>query len=653
LIGLRVKEADQSVTITATLLGLKPSKVSAGLHSRRVRVVGLLAVLATALVGASPAHANAASKVVRYRGYSLTVPASWPVFALAARPTTCVRFDRHAVYLGRPSSQQRCPTAAAGRTEAILVEPSTARGASLPAILPGAQRSAAEVSAANHRVLVLGTWASDPGVVERALRLPSLRALRAHSVRAPAAHAARARATVAGTYTGLGFDACSAPSAATMSAWASSPYHAVGIYIGGDNVACSQPNLSPEWVSQETAAGWHLIPTYVGLQAGGACGGCATISSRSAASEGSAAAGDAATEAGALGIAPGNPIYYDMEGYAPGSSTTPLVLKFLSAWTQELHALGYTSGVYSSGDSGIRDLADAEGTTFVEPDDIWIARWNGEQNTADPSVPSTDWPNRQRIHQYAGGHNATYGGYTLNIDSNYLNGATAGGSCYGQLLDGTFVAVDGTAAVYRMAGGAPLFVSDWSTVGGAQPVTPLTAEQFDSLCPVPINGTFLVSSTGAIYRVAGGAPLSIPSWSLFGAVQPYISIDQWDLNNLGNPAAHLNAVPASGTLVEGLPSHKFWTFSRGRRIFSAPRGGAVVVADAGLRPFATVPCVVPRLTNLTFPQAKSALAKADCRLGKVGRPRHWPRFHKLRVYWQIPVGGRRHAAGWLVGIKMK
>ncbi len=613
--------------------------------------MGLLALLATLLAFVSCAQAHSPSKVVRYRGFKLRVPSSWPVFGLSARPTVCVRFDRHAVYLGRPSGQQRCPTAGVGRTEAILVEPSSARR--LPSVLPGAQHAAAEIAVPRRRVVVLGTWSRDPGVIQRALGLRSLGALRADSVKASGAHVARARATVAGTYTGLGFDSCSAPSAATMSAWAASPYHAVGIYIGGTNVACSQPNLSAEWVSQETAAGWHLIPTYVGLQAGNACSGCGTINPKSAASEGSAAASDAVTQAEALGIAPGNPIYDDMEGYAPGSSTTPAVLNFLSAWTQELHLLGYKSGVYSSGDSGIRDLANAEGTSFVEPDDIWIARWNGQQNTNDPSVPSADWADHQRIHQYAGGHNATYGGYTMNIDSNYLDGATAGGSCDGEVPDGTFVSVTGTGAVYRMAGGAPLFVSDWSTVGGAQPVTVLTEQQFQTLCPVPVNGTFLMTSTGAVYRVAGGAPLYIPTWNLFDGVQPYVAIDQWDLDNLGNPITHLKPAPANGTVVEGLPSSRYWTFSRGRRMFSVPRARAIVVADAGLTPFRTVPCVAPRLTNLTFPQAKAAIAKADCRLGKVGRPHHWPRFHKLRVFWQIPIGGRRHTAGWRVGIKMR
>ncbi|MDQ6777253.1 MAG: chap protein, partial [Actinomycetota bacterium] len=75
------------------------------------------------------AAAHGPVKLVRYRAYSLRVPASWPVFRLASDPSACVRFDRHAVYLGRPSSRQRCPAHAVGRTEAILVEPLAAAAA--------------------------------------------------------------------------------------------------------------------------------------------------------------------------------------------------------------------------------------------------------------------------------------------------------------------------------------------------------------------------------------------------------------------------------------------------------------------------------------------------------------------------------------------
>src|SRR5450755_2104058 len=84
-------------------------------------------VVAGVLAAAAPAPASAsagpATKVVMYHGYRVTVPRGWPVFRLATDPTACVRFDRHAVYLGRPGAAQRCPAVAVGRTEAILVAP--------------------------------------------------------------------------------------------------------------------------------------------------------------------------------------------------------------------------------------------------------------------------------------------------------------------------------------------------------------------------------------------------------------------------------------------------------------------------------------------------------------------------------------------------
>jgi len=212
-----------------------------------------------------------------------------------------------------------------------------------------------------------------------------------------------------------------------MSAWLASPFRADGVYLGGANMACSQPNLTASWVAAESAAGWHLLPLYVGLQAPSNSCGCAGISPASATVEGEAAALDAVTRAQAIGIGVGNPIYFDMEGYNHTTTNTAAVLAFLSGWTTKLHAAGYLSGVYSSDLSGIRDLAAQYGTTYPEPNDLWIANWNGAQSTVDANVPATDWPNHQRLHQYRGGHTDLYGGASISIDSDYVDAATAAG----------------------------------------------------------------------------------------------------------------------------------------------------------------------------------------------------------------------------------
>ncbi|MGV1048191.1 MAG: glycoside hydrolase domain-containing protein [Solirubrobacterales bacterium] len=343
---------------------------------RPPRALVLLAALLAASLCLGAASAAAAKQVLRFRGETVRAPSSWPVYRLAEHPGMCVRLDRRAVYLGSPAANQRCPVAAAvGRRRAILVDPAarSARSSALP-VIPRALASAG-----------------------------------------------------GNVFTGLGFDACSAPSSKAMAAWAASPYRAIGVYIGGENRGCSQPNLTASWVSAQTDAGWHLIPTYVGLQAPtSSCSSCAKLSASLASAQGAEAAADAVADASAVAIGPGSPIYFDMESYTRTSSASAATLAFLEAWTQKLHSLGYVSGVYSSSASGIADLAAKLGSSYVQPDDLWIANWNGQQSTADSVVPASAWSDHQRIHQYRGGHDESYGGTTINIDNNYVDADTVG-----------------------------------------------------------------------------------------------------------------------------------------------------------------------------------------------------------------------------------
>lgn len=331
-----------------------------------------LCLLALALV----LPAGAAAKTVHFGGQTVRVPVGWPVIRLAAHPHACVRLDRRAVYLGRSGASQDCPAGAIGRRRAILV---------------------------------------DPGARTRASRE------RAQASRLPLAHI-----SAASTFAGLGFDACATPSRREMSAWEGSPYRTLGVYIGGGNRGCSQPNLTASWVAEQIAAGWHLIPTYVGLQAPtSSCGSCAKLSAAAATSQGVTEANDAVEQARAVAIGPGSPIYFDMESYSSGGSASIATLNFLAAWTARLHALGYLSGVYSSGASGVADLVAKVGSGYLEPDDIWVANWNGSAGSSDPYLPSTAWLGH-RIRQYRGGHDETYGGVTINIDNDYVEGDTAG-----------------------------------------------------------------------------------------------------------------------------------------------------------------------------------------------------------------------------------
>jgi len=61
-------------------------------------------------------------QVVRFAGYTIEVPAAWPVYRLARDPSRCVRYDRNAVYLGHPGANQQCPAHLAGRVATLSLE---------------------------------------------------------------------------------------------------------------------------------------------------------------------------------------------------------------------------------------------------------------------------------------------------------------------------------------------------------------------------------------------------------------------------------------------------------------------------------------------------------------------------------------------------
>ncbi len=439
-------------------------------------------------LAAAPVPAAAAAvaqsgpvKNVSFLGYRALVPASWPVVNLHAKPTSCVRFDLHAVYLGVPGPAERCPAhVVAAKTEALLVEPLAAGGATMGTAddmvahqyLVADSAAGVEVIATygNDQELIktiLGTGAAHSVTLERAQAgpAPPSTPLAPATQKTPPAPASPptpwapwAPPTPSTPLTpqtsgvpstpltpitpltpvtpappppllpvdvtngvGLGFDTCTTPDAATMQAWiAHSPYRAVGIYIGGSDRACAQPNLTAGWVSQQAAAGWRFIPLYVGPQAQW---GQITAPIR----QGVSAADDAALQARALGFGPGAPLYYDMEAY-PRRQSRP-ALRFLSAWTRELHLDGYASGVYSSSESAVADLAYHYAAqpgylwqrTVTMPDVIYDALWNGQADTSDGLIPPGDWADHQRIHQYSGGTLRTYGGHRLTIDRDYLD----------------------------------------------------------------------------------------------------------------------------------------------------------------------------------------------------------------------------------------
>lgn len=414
------------------MLGLQRWRArTAGGLATGVAVAGLVAVMPAASVRALAAEGPAA-RVVAFRGYTFEVPGSWPVVNLARHPRTCVRFDQHAVYLGTPGRNQSCPAGLIGTTEALLIAPAAARSGRSSVENPVARL----ITVLAPRIRITATFSTDHGLIYQILRSASLPEpvieTPAPSAMAPlqpsrswslgkhlatqwlGAHRAAWLPAGITNYRGFGFDSCAAPSSAYMRAWRRfSRYRAVGVYIGGSDRTCAQPNLTRRWLQQQARSGWHFIPLYVGPQANL---GQLTSPARQA----TAAASDAVAQAQRLGFRARTLLYYDMEGYP--ASYASAALRFFSAWTARIHKLGYLSAIYSSANSGITELAGRyHSCSFVLPDVIFIGRWNGKHTTQESVLRRGKWLHHRRLHQYAGNIRLAFGGDAIKADEDFLD----------------------------------------------------------------------------------------------------------------------------------------------------------------------------------------------------------------------------------------
>lgn len=241
-----------------------------------------------------------------------------------------------------------------------------------------------------------------------------------------------------GNFTGFAFDQCQAPKQSSMNTWLNrSPYLAVGIYISGNSRGCrNQTYLNATWVHTQLAKGWHLLPLTLGPQA--SCqprfpryGDDPKINPASAdlyqkaRVMGRTEATRTVTNAKALGLVRGSVMYYDLEGFTySNTACRESAMWFVSAWTKQIHALGYKAGLYSSAGSGMKAIDYKRAhlpAGFVLPDQIWFADWNGSAALTSSYISNAGWTSHQRLHQYEGGHNETWGGVTIDVDRSYID----------------------------------------------------------------------------------------------------------------------------------------------------------------------------------------------------------------------------------------
>ncbi len=278
-----------------------------------------------------------------------------------------------------------------------------------------------------------------------ALGVPALRSAhpndsRARSPRCPAPGRAprQIAASTPGDFTGYGFDQCVAPTQAAMDAWCHRRRPSVrsGIYISGDSRACRvQPNLSPDLGRDPGGARLATAadrPRPAGLLP-------AALPALRRRLQDQPEARRQLRDRPRPGRGRGRQERHRRRGagHRAGqhavvrprvASTSPTPTAASRPWRSSApgspgsRSSATSPGFYSSASSGIKMLDDARISRpgqFALPDRIWIARWDGVANTSTTYIPEDGWRPGGRMKQYHGGHNETWGGVTINIDSNY------------------------------------------------------------------------------------------------------------------------------------------------------------------------------------------------------------------------------------------
>ncbi|MFI9064850.1 glycoside hydrolase domain-containing protein [Streptomyces sp. NPDC053429] len=401
----------------------------------------LATLLGAALLAPAP-PATADGRTVEYHGMRLTVPSDWRVVDLDRNPDACLRLDLPTLYLGHAGGQGECTgRAVRSRADTLHLEPldgaperadiPTLRtdGTGLPPTPPGDSREVRYVLRSPGLMATLSYGNSPDAVRELLAGARTITPATAGPPAADTASPAVATRPLTGqpAFTGTGFDACTAPTQSDMDTWrADSPFRAVGIYIGGRARACAQPRLTSGWIRRQAEAGWHLMPIWVGPQPWNSSSTGLSTDPSEATDEGVEAAEGAVEAARSLGLGANTVLYNDLEHYTDRDTWDAPVVAYLTAWTARLHALGYRSAAYVHAASGVPALsAHYHQAPQDMPDVLWVARWNlsASVTDADMGLPAGggQWPGRRRAHQFRGGHDATYGDVTINIDRSRLD----------------------------------------------------------------------------------------------------------------------------------------------------------------------------------------------------------------------------------------
>ena len=142
--------------------------------------------------------------------------------------------------------------------------------------------------------------------------------------------------------------------------------------------------------------------------------------------------------------------------------------------------------------------------------------------------------------------------------------------------NGTFIKGAQRGETYRIAGGAPVHVSTWAAFGGYQPTTVVdqvaidragTGGRWNHLRAKPADGTLIKGAQrGETYRIAGGAPVYVSAWANVGGWKPTTTVDQAAIDKAGSSGtrwSHLSHKPRDGVYLQGRTTGRVYLMKSG------------------------------------------------------------------------------------------
>ncbi|WP_406830247.1 CHAP domain-containing protein [Pedococcus sp. KACC 23699] len=118
---------------------------------------------------------------------------------------------------------------------------------------------------------------------------------------------------------------------------------------------------------------------------------------------------------------------------------------------------------------------------------------------------------------------------------------------------GSFIRVRETGQVYRLVGRTPVYVSTWTAFGGAKPTMDVSSTALATLPTRLAEGTFIRGAQrGEVYKIVGGAPVFVSAWANVGGAKAFTDVDQNAIDKAGSGGAYsrMLATPADDTMLK-------------------------------------------------------------------------------------------------------